>query len=110
MLWKKNGSVTSGNYRRFTELLQRNQLKPRKPIETLEGVQRGDLSLPDELVDPNVEIISKEELDCEMHFYKGVPKLEELEAYKDQKAGNILKGGESHALRILDLKVKESKK
>ena len=45
-----------------------------------------------------------------MYFYKGVPKLEELEAYKDQKAGNILKGGESHALRILDLKVKESKK
>jgi hypothetical protein len=82
-LFQKGDKSVPGSYNGFLGLLSGKGLKPDKPIDTLEGIQKGDLSLPAGLTDPKVTSV-KVEGDDPLEFYASIPNIDEFKAFKGE--------------------------
>lgn len=73
-LYELNGREVPNAYQSFLKILDSNNLKPEKPIDTFEGFKNGQFSLPDLLKDEKRDDITVG--DASLQFYQGVPSLD----------------------------------
>lgn len=106
-LFQKGDKSVPGSYNGFLGLLSGKSLKPDKPVDTLEGIQEGDLSLPADLADPKVTSV-KVEGDDLLEFYAGIPNIGEFKAFKGELVNKKFKGGETQAIALLGKNMKRA--
>ena len=57
ILFSKCQAKAPEDYKRFIDLLSDHDFLPAKPIDTTDGIQKGDLELPREFADPKTDVI-----------------------------------------------------
>lgn len=102
MLFEKNDKIVPETYTGFLGILNKNGLKPDRPIDTFKGYEK--LKLPEELQSDKVTEVG------DLEFYAKTPKISDFSAYNGHIPSSFLKGGSTNALLLMEKYMKNINK